>query len=83
MFLYARIRNTALHRGLKFTSINYILFSTETRNTEDSDDEQVSLEKDNIVLYRKESKTSNENNDDDVGKTVTEEKLEKGRVSRN
>lgn len=71
------------YRGLKFTSINYILFSTETRNTEDSDDEQVSLEKDNIVLHRKESKTSNKNNADDVGKTITEEKLEKGRVSRN
>lgn len=71
------------YRGLKFTSINYILFSTETRNTEDSDDEQVSLEKDNIVLHRKESKTSHKNNADDVGKTITEEKLEKGRVSRN
>ena len=64
----------------------HFVLPTETGSDLECDDEQASFKNADGILHKKESKPSeNENSSnfqvDKAGKTTTEEKLEKGRVS--
>ena len=67
----------------KISQVSSLVFSAffiiETNATEDSDDEQKSFEKDTGPPLGIENRDIT--NDNDVGKTITVERMERGRVS--